>query len=185
MARAHSFVLRPLSGEPACGPRKAPKAPTAHAASCTRAWAFSATAVAARAHAHRPACVAARLQAHAPPCYPEPLYARLFCQHATPLIHWSPRSPLRSLPQLSCGGERQQKVLTAARQQGGAGQEGGRTGGGAMLLSIAGSSHNTFAGGRCDSEKLGSAAMSVGTQLQLLPRLSRHRPAVDLMLTQL
>lgn len=46
---------------------------------------------------------------------------------------------------LSCGGERQLKVLTAARQQGGAGQEGGRTGGGAMLLSIAGSSHNTFA----------------------------------------
>lgn len=167
------------------GPGKPPK-PRLHPLHHAHAHgAFSATAVAARAHAHRPACVAARLQAHAPPCYPEPLHARLFCQHATPLIHWSPRSPLRSLPQLSCGGERQQKVLTAARQQGGARQEGGRTGGGAMLLSIAGSSHNTFAGGRCDSGKLGSAAMSVGTQLQLLPRLSRHRPAVDLMLTQL
>jgi hypothetical protein len=47
------------------------------------------------------------------------------------------------LLQLACGGERQEAVLAAARQRRQAHE---RTGGGAMLLSIAGSSHNTFAG---------------------------------------
>ena len=46
--------------------------------------------------------------------------------------------------QLACGAARQAAVLAAARVQRG---EGGRTGGGAMLLCLAGSSHNTFAGG--------------------------------------
>ena len=47
--------------------------------------------------------------------------------------------------QLSCGGERQERVLAAAAARREA--DGRAGGGGAMLLSIAGSSHNTFAGG--------------------------------------
>lgn len=48
--------------------------------------------------------------------------------------------------QLSCGGERQQAILSAAKVRE-AGESNGEaaTGGGAMLLCIAGSSHNTFA----------------------------------------
>lgn len=57
--------------------------------------------------------------------------------------HLAPMPP--SLAQLSCGGERQERVLAAARVQQ-AGHE--RTGGGAMLLCIAGSSHNTYAGAK-------------------------------------
>lgn len=57
------------------------------------------------------------------------------------------RHPTHSPPcvQLACGGERQAKVLAAASAQSQPG--GGRSGGGAMLLSISGSSHNTFADG--------------------------------------
>ncbi|KAL4420912.1 hypothetical protein ABPG77_001253 [Micractinium sp. CCAP 211/92] len=48
--------------------------------------------------------------------------------------------------QLSCGGERQEAILSAAKVRQ-AGESNGKeaTGGGAMLLCIAGSSHNTFA----------------------------------------
>ncbi len=53
------------------------------------------------------------------------------------------------LLQLSCGGERQEAILSAAKVRQ-AGESNGKeaTGGGAMLLCIAGSSHNTFAGVR-------------------------------------
>ena len=51
--------------------------------------------------------------------------------------------------QLSCGGERQEAILAAAKVRQAGEQDGeAASGGGSMLLCIAGSSHNTFAGGR-------------------------------------
>ncbi|KAI7836449.1 hypothetical protein COHA_009666 [Chlorella ohadii] len=84
--------------------------------------------------------------------------------------------------QLSCGGERQQKILAAARQQGGSGQEGGRTGGGAMLLSIAGSSHNTFADFLpLFGQKTGWLLERLGLSARLDPLLGIHLSCTALL----
>lgn len=60
-----------------------------------------------------------------------------------------PTHPLTLLcPQLSCGGEKQERILAAAAAAAADGADNGKRGGGGggvMLLSIAGSSHNTFA----------------------------------------